>query len=94
LRKTDAVGRYGGEEFVAVLPRCTSEEAQALMEDVRKRFQDISFSVDQCSFNVTLSVGIAAYRPGMVRSDQLLQEADAALYRAKADGRNRVCLSR
>lgn len=94
LRKTDAVGRYGGEEFVAVLPRCTSEEAQALMEDVRKRFQDISFSVDQCSFNVTLSVGIAAYRPGMVRSDQLLKEADAALYRAKADGRNRVCLSR
>jgi diguanylate cyclase (GGDEF)-like protein len=43
---------------------------------------------------VTLSAGIAAYRPGVERADQLLQEADAALYRAKADGRNRICLSR
>lgn len=93
LRKTDAVGRYGGEEFVAVLPRCNSEEALALMEDVRKRFKDITFTVDQRSFNVTLSVGIAAYRVGMLRSDQLLQEADAALYRAKAEGRDRVRMS-
>lgn len=90
LRKTDAVGRYGGEEFVAVLPRCSSEEARALMEDVRQRFHDIVFTVDQRSFNVTLSAGIAAYQPGIERADQLLQEADAALYRAKAEGRNRI----
>jgi len=94
LRKTDAVGRYGGEEFVAVLPRCTAEEARSLMEDVRQRFRDITFTVDQRSFNVTLSVGIAAYRPGVERADQLLQEADAALYRAKAEGRNRICFTR
>lgn len=94
LRKTDAVGRYGGEEFVAVLPRCSREEAQALMEDVRQRFSEITFSVDQRTFNVTLSVGIAAYHPGVERAEQLLQEADAALYRAKAEGRNRICLSR
>lgn len=94
LRKTDAVGRYGGEEFVAVLPRCTPEEARSLMEDVRQRFRDITFTVDQRSFNVTLSVGIAAYRPGVERADQLLQEADAALYRAKAEGRNRICFMR
>ena len=94
LRKTDAVGRYGGEEFVAVLPRCSREEAQVLMEDVRQRLRDISFTVDQRTFNVTLSAGIAAYRPGVERAEQLLQEADAALYRAKAEGRNRICLSR
>ncbi len=94
LRKTDSVGRYGGEEFVAVLPRCSREEAQLLMEDVRQRLRDITFNVEQRSFNVTLSAGIAAYRPGVERADQLLQEADAALYRAKADGRNRICLSR
>lgn len=94
LRKTDAVGRYGGEEFVAVLPRCSREEAQLLMEDVRQRFRDITFTADQRTFNVTLSVGIAAYRPGVERADQLLQEADAALYRAKAEGRNRVCFSK
>ncbi|HEX7762792.1 MAG TPA: diguanylate cyclase [Cellvibrio sp.] len=91
LRKMDAVGRYGGEEFVAVLPRCSRAEAQALMEDIRKRFRDISFTVDQKTFHVTLSAGIAAFESDIERADQLLQEADAALYRAKSDGRNRVC---
>lgn len=92
LRKTDAVGRYGGEEFVAVLPRCGRDEAVMLMEDVRRRFREISFSAgDDRTFNVTLSAGIAAYRPDMERADQLLQEADAALYRAKSEGRNKVC---
>lgn len=94
LRKTDAVGRYGGEEFVAVLPRCGRDEALMLMEDVRQRFRDISFSAGDISFNVSLSAGIAAYRPGIDRAEQLLQEADAALYRAKTEGRNRVCFGR
>ena len=94
LRKTDAVGRYGGEEFVAVLPRCSREEAQILMEDVRQRLFDIAFTVDQRSFNVSLSAGIAAYRPGVERAEQLLQEADAALYRAKSEGRNRICIAK
>ena len=94
LRKTDAVGRYGGEEFVAVLPRCGRDEAMMLMEDVRQRFRDISFSAGDISFNVSLSAGIAAYRPGIERAEQLLQEADAALYRAKTEGRNRVCFGR
>jgi len=79
LRKTDAVGRYGGEEFVAVLPRCNREEAQALMEDIRHRFSDITFTVDHQSFNVTLSAGISSFRLGVERAEQLLQEADAAL---------------
>jgi diguanylate cyclase (GGDEF)-like protein len=93
LRKTDAVGRYGGEEFVAVLPRCGRDEAQVLMEDVRQRFREISFSAGELAFNVTLSAGIAAYRPGIERAEQLLQEADASLYRAKSEGRNRVYIS-
>ncbi|HSC68633.1 MAG TPA: diguanylate cyclase [Cellvibrio sp.] len=94
LRKTDVVGRYGGEEFVAVLPRCNCEEARILMEDVRQRFRDITFTVGQRSFSVTLSVGIAGYHPEEVEhADQLLQAADAALYRAKTEGRNRICLS-
>lgn len=94
LRKTDAVGRYGGEEFVAVLPRCGRDEAMMLMEDVRQRFREISFSSGEKTFNASLSAGIAAYRPGIERAEQLLQEADAALYRAKSEGRNRVCHSR
>lgn len=93
LRKTDAVGRYGGEEFVAVLPRCGRDEAMTLMEDVRQRFREISFSAGERTFNVSLSAGIAAYRSGVERAEQLLQEADAALYRAKTEGRNKVCIS-
>lgn len=72
LRKTDAVGRYGGEEFVAVLPRCSREEALVLMEDVRQRLRDITFNADQRSFNVTLSAGIAGYRSGVERAEELL----------------------
>lgn len=90
LRKMDAVGRYGGEEFVAVLPRCTRAEAHLLMEDIRKRFRDINFTVNQKTFHVTLSVGVASLESGIERADQLLQEADAALYRAKSEGRNCV----
>lgn len=93
LRKSDAVGRYGGEEFVAVLPRCGLNEARALMEDIRQRFSEIVFTLDQTSFKVTVSVGIASYRDGVVRAEQLFHEADAALYEAKAGGRNRICLS-
>lgn len=93
LRKSDAVGRYGGEEFVAVLPRCGLHEARALMDDIRQRFSEIVFTLDQTSFKVTMSVGIASYREGIVRAEQLLHEADAALYEAKAGGRNRICLS-
>ncbi len=91
LRKMDAVGRYGGEEFVAVLPRCTRAEAHLLMEDIRKRFRDLTFTVDQKIFHVTLSAGVASFESGIERAEQLLQEADAALYRAKSEGRNRVC---
>lgn len=90
LRKMDAVGRYGGEEFVAVLPRCGREEAHLLMEDIRKRFCEISFTVGQKTFHVTLSAGIASLDASITRADQLLQHADAALYRAKSEGRNRV----
>ena len=93
LRKSDAVGRYGGEEFVAVLPRCALSEARVLMEDIRQRFSEILFTLDQTSFKVTLSMGIAAYREGVTRAEQLLHEADAALYQAKAEGRNCIYLS-
>jgi diguanylate cyclase (GGDEF)-like protein len=91
LRKVDAVGRYGGEEFVAVLPGCNRAEAHLLVEDICRRFRDITFTVDQKTFRVTLSAGIASFEAGIDRADQLLEQADAALYRAKAEGRNRVC---
>lgn len=92
LRKTDAVGRYGGEEFVAVLPRCSHNEAMRLMEDVRQRFKELNFTAGSRNFSASFSAGISSYRPGIERVEELLQEADAALYQAKSEGRNRVCI--
>jgi diguanylate cyclase (GGDEF)-like protein len=94
LRKTDAIGRYGGEEFVAVLPGCGQGEALSLMEDVRSHFGGLVFTANELSFSLTLSAGIACHAiGGAISSEMLLQEADAALYRAKFEGRNRVCLA-
>jgi len=89
LRQSDSVGRYGGEEFAAVLPECKIAEAVKLLEDVRRRFEAIRFTHEGTEFSVTLSAGIASteYCPD---ADGLLPAADAALYAAKHGGRNQV----
>lgn len=87
LRKTDSIGRYGGEEFVAVLPDCDNQAAYRLIEAVRESFAALSFSAGETHFKVTLSAGIAtATGPGK----NILDAADKALYEAKNGGRNRV----
>ncbi|MDO3384719.1 diguanylate cyclase [Gilvimarinus sp. SDUM040013] len=87
LRKTDSIGRYGGEEFVAVLPECDQDSAVTLLEGIRESFAALGFSVDNKSFNVTLSAGIAT---AISQSGDVLEAADKALYQAKSSGRNRV----
>ncbi len=92
LRKTDAVGRYGGEEFVVVLPRCARDEAYALIDNIRAHFCNISFLGPKGAvFTVSLSAGISTWEPGSEESsDTLIHVADLALYQAKLLGRNRV----
>ena len=89
LRRQDSVGRYGGEEFAAVLPECPAEDAQLLLEDIRKRFAAVRFVHQGKSFSVTLSAGIASsnHYPD---AENLLAAADAALYAAKHGGRDQV----
>jgi diguanylate cyclase (GGDEF)-like protein len=95
LRGTDAVGRYGGEEFLLVLPETDMEGAMAVAEKVRHLVSQESVVTDDGGrASVTLSVGLATLTPEG-ESDQrtaryLIAEADRALYRAKRTGRNRV----
>lgn len=91
LRQSDIIGRYGGEEFVAVLPECDGESAHLLMNDIRQRFSAVRFSHEGKNFVCTLSVGLAC---SDVYPDSdgaaLLVAADEALYVAKREGRNQV----
>ena len=93
FRASDRLGRYGGEEFVAVLPNCTLEKAEQLVESLRLDFAAISFVGPSQSFSCTLSAGIADNRQKLPqRAEDLLERADQALYQSKSAGRNRITL--
>lgn len=89
LRKTDFVGRFGGEEFAIILPDTSLEDARQLFDTLRSNFAALKFSGNGSEFNVSFSVGVAEY-PGFKTVDELVAAADKALYKAKAEGRNRV----
>lgn len=93
LRAGDYVGRLGGEEFVCVLPDAGAEEALTCMERLRQSFAAMRIPGAPAALRCTVSIGIAVYH-GQPDWETLLREADAALYRAKAEGRNRVVAMR
>ncbi len=94
LRGYDLVGRYGGEELLVVLPGCDLALAAKSAERVREAVADAPFVAEETNLHVTLTVGVASTsqskqaRPGL-----LIKAADAALYRGKKGGRNRVVLA-
>jgi diguanylate cyclase (GGDEF)-like protein len=88
MRASDIVGRFGGEEFVALLPGNLAE-AEVAAERVRRAFERAGVTVAGCNLNSTVSIGAASGQSG-TDIVALLAAADAALYRAKANGRNRV----
>ncbi|QAZ40553.1 GGDEF domain-containing protein [Methylibium sp. Pch-M] len=94
VRPMDTVARYGGEEFAIVLPNCPPAFAQAAAERVRRAVEARTVPLPQgITLSVTLSAG-GAFAPPWVRSSARLwtERADAQLYRAKAEGRNRTCI--
>lgn len=92
VRAVDVVARYGGEEFVIVLPETPAPGAVAFAERLRERIEATEFSAHpHGTFHLTTSIGLATFPgPRIDSGDDLLARADEALYRAKADGRNRV----
>ncbi len=91
VRDTDLVGRYGGEEFVVLLPEAPEREAITLAERLRRTAETRDFAARGATVNITLSVGVASYFAEQVGSgEDLVRNADEALLHAKAAGRNRV----
>lgn len=92
LRPYDSIGRYGGEEFIIVFPKCDAAHAFAIADRVRRSISIQPVRTNWDAVTVTASIGIAEARP-LMDSDAVIREADNALFRAKQAGRNRVELS-
>jgi len=93
LRTTDVVGRYGGEEFVVVLPETSIDDAATISEKLRTAVEQVAVrGRDGSPVSVTISVGITGGRGRTLRPEVLIRGADAAMYAAKALGRNQVAV--
>ncbi|MEK6662741.1 MAG: diguanylate cyclase [Pseudomonadota bacterium] len=92
LRQTDLIGRYGGEEFVVVLPGTDAPTAARMLNELRQAFSAIRFSAGGKEFSATFSAGIAS-APPHVDAITIQNKADQALYRAKKAGRNQVLIA-
>lgn len=93
IRTSDIVARYGGEEFLVLLPETDDAGAESFAERIRAAVEQHAFVSDSLTepLRLTASVGVAVYPAARIESvEDLFARADAALYRAKADGRNRV----
>jgi diguanylate cyclase (GGDEF)-like protein len=90
-RKVDILARYGGEEFCALLPHTTQAGALEYSERLRKAIEAYAFPSPKGPLKITLSFGVVGIpREGISSPEEFVACADAALYRAKAEGRNRV----
>ncbi|MBB6250068.1 diguanylate cyclase [Nitrospirillum iridis] len=89
LRRTDMIGRYGGEEFAVLMPHTNAKDAAERLDLLRQQFSEIPYVHGDTQFQVTFSGGVVGLRPGL-DAKALNLAADAALYRAKNAGRNRI----
>ena len=91
IREEDFACRYGGDEFVIILPETSLENARQRAEQLRAGVKHLNIHFrEQTLDTITLSLGVAVYPKHGMTAETLLRTADAALYRAKAEGRDRV----
>ena len=90
IRNIDILTRYGGEEFCCLLPETSIENAILVAERLRKRIEDYEFNFDNKVIKITMSCGVTEVTESIPDVDTLIKNADEALYKAKANGRNQV----
>lgn len=91
LREVDLIGRYGGDEFIAILPETSAQSAKIAGERIRKIFEELSKDTNKSEIISTISIGISGCdSKGVASVKELIRTADRALYFAKTAGRNRV----
>jgi diguanylate cyclase len=89
LRKSDFIGRFGGEEFVVLMPGTSVDKAAIVLEELRVGIENSPFHFKNERVTITISIGFTDFR----RDDtleQVFERADQAMYRAKGDGRNQL----
>lgn len=91
VRPRNVLARIGGEEFALLMPDTSIEDARRQLEQIRDAVADYSFEIEGKQRSMTVSVGVVPWSPQMAGTSDLLRAADGFLYRAKSQGRNRVC---
>ena len=92
IRRNEVFGRYGGEEFSLLLPETHLQGAYTLAQEIRALVAGHAFVFDNVRIPVTVSLGVAQWNPTIRSVDEFVQAADAKLYQAKREGRNRVAV--
>jgi two-component system cell cycle response regulator len=90
VRPYDWAGRYGGEEFLIVLPKCGKDEVQLCAERIRLAMTSVPILAEGSEIAVTVSIGSVVVNPALQTEKDALSSADAALYQAKSQGRDRT----
>jgi diguanylate cyclase (GGDEF)-like protein len=93
VRQTDTLGRYGGEEFVILLPETPLNHARQIAERICNDIARLPVTISDRLINITVSIGVASLERGYASPEKLLNDADRALYLSKQAGRNRVSIS-
>ena len=89
-RTADIVGRFGGEEFLLILPELDHEQSLLLAERIRRAVESHTIRNQDRAIHVTVSIGVASYPEHGDEAEKLVRASDNAMYQAKSDGRNRI----